>query len=186
MGHSNFEGGRVSERRAPGTSLFSPLLWLLSLAGSAIICGCGPTEMPEVKLDVLNYPTGAEVNPCSKKERCLITFVTPWCPSCQAATEFIQAARKKINNGTNVGMMVIVGQDERASILGHARKIDGLVFLDYDNKFSAAVRVGSVPHWWVIDKSRKIQSSGAGLPTTEDRKVVDYFLDSQFGLKDYL
>lgn len=160
----------------------------LSAAAAVLVlaAACSPGEMPELKLESYNKAAGQSETPCDGKKRCLVAYLTPWCPSCQAATPFIKAARRKLENKSDVGLMVVVGWDQRSAILDHAAKLDGQVFIDEDNTFQSAMRFSSVPHWWVIDEKRKITASGSGLPTSDDVKIVDYYIDETYGMKDFL
>ena len=177
---------RRENDRERNRSVHFCLIAMLAAVLGGMLTGCSPGEIPEVKLESFNRPQTQTNTPCSGKERCLIAFLTPWCPSCKGSTGFIQALRKKLEYKNKVGLMVIIGQDQRAAIVAFGKQLPGQVFIDDENKFTASVRFSSVPHWWVIDKERKIKESGSGFPGSSDAKVVDYFIEDEYGMKDFL
>ncbi len=148
--------------------------------------GCKAGDLPDIKLESINKPENQTNTPCLNKELCLVAYLTPWCPSCKASVDYVQALRKKLENRPKVGLMVIIGQDGRPAILSFSKQLRGQVFVDDENKFTQAARFSSVPHWWIIDKERKIKNSGAGFPGSSDDKVVDYFIEEEYGMKELL
>lgn len=107
----------------------------------------------------VNLPKGKNISQndsCDGKERCIVYFMAPWCPTCQGAVPFINDMRARVNRTSKVGMKIVVGSDALPSLESFAQKLDGPVYYDADGEFAYAMSVSSIPAILVLDDNRKI------------------------------
>ncbi len=101
-------------------------------------------------------------DPCEAKRRCLVAYVTPWCPACHGSVGFINQVATRVSSRDDVGFKVIVGGDSAQRCSQFARKFSGATFLDPDSHYQRAAGFSGVPHWLVLDEKRKIVSEFSG------------------------
>jgi len=49
--------------------------------------------------------------PCEGAERCIVAYVTPWCPACRQSAGVIHAMQERYEDRDDVRVAVVVGQD---------------------------------------------------------------------------
>jgi thiol-disulfide isomerase/thioredoxin len=125
---------------------------------------------------------------CESKERCIIYYMTPWCPSCQAAVPFVNDLKNRVDRTTKVGLKIVIGSDDLSTIESFATKISGPVYYDPDSSFGQALNLSGVPAILVADQNKKIIKrdfpaylSGGG----NSDENFDYFNKNYLGLEDY-
>ncbi len=116
-----------------------------------VIFGYG--KLPDVKLKALNTYAS---DPCKNKERCVIAYLAPWCPSCVASQEFLVKAKSKLLKNNKLGMKIIIGMADEASSMKMSSGFDNQVYLDSKSEFSREVGISSVPTVLIIDDKNKI------------------------------
>lgn len=99
---------------------------------------------------------------CLGKHRCVLVYVTPWCPACSATVPAIEKIRERWAHSPVYGLSVIIGNDESEKIEATAAKIGEGTFVDKDDSVHGKFQIQGVPHWLVIDKDRKILKSFSG------------------------
>jgi thiol-disulfide isomerase/thioredoxin len=174
------------EEANPGSTNFAmrlAVLLLVILAGIFISWFLGkPAFMPQVKLPSTGEAYGILSDPCTGKKRCLIIYVATWCPACHASIPFIQGLQKDLENNPEVGFKIIVGGGAgEEQLYGMARQIQGNVFLDSQGQFHRRVRIGSVPHWWLIDDQGQILRNFSGAFGSYSPELRDMFFQKELG-----
>lgn len=100
-------------------------------------------------------------DPCAAKSKCLVVLVTPWCPSCHRSLGVFQAWYKQLKNSSQAGMKIIVGNGRTERMKAMALKIGEGAYIDTKNQIMTTLRVRSVPHFFILDRSGKIEKMGA-------------------------
>ncbi|MBP9838947.1 MAG: redoxin family protein [Proteobacteria bacterium] len=158
-------------------------LFVFGLAMYPVIFGYG--KLPEVKLKALNSYAS---DPCINKERCVIAYLAPWCPSCVASQGFLVKAKNKLLKNNKLGMKIIIGMADEASSMKMASGFDNQVFLDTQSEFSRAVGITSVPTVLIIDDKQTIVDKD--LPAhlggnMSEEELIDVWLTQNLKLAKY-
>ncbi len=127
-------------------------------------------------------------DPCWKKERCIIVYLAPWCPSCTAAKSFLIKAREKIVQNKKVGIKLIIGSAEESSLLKMAASFGNQVYLDTKSEFSQAVGIRGVPSLLITDINGKIidrDLSAHLVGNMPEDELIDFWLQNTLGLGKY-
>lgn len=121
---------------------------------------------------------------CIGKQRCLIVFLTPWCPACKASVGFVKSVGRFVRTNSSLGMQIVVGNDTEQKLRAMAGELGEFTYLDIDGTVDRALRGGGVPRWGVIDANRKIINLGSGLPAGNDEHHPHFqaFLRDELGL----
>lgn len=169
------------------------LNYFLGLVGIVIVAGFfiyprifGYGQIPEVFLKPF---VKSELDPCLKKERCIIVYLAPWCPSCTASQPFLIRAKEKIAYNKKVGIKFIIGMDEEPSLLKMASSFGNQAYLDSKSEFSQAVGIRGVPSLLITNINGKIIDRG--LPAhiagnMPEDQLIDFWLRDTLGLGRYL
>lgn len=125
-------------------------------------------------------------DPCVRVEKCLGVYLTPWCPHCQKSGPLVDELRQRAaRSGGRVGVKVIVGRDERATLESYAQHLGAPVFFDDDGRFYRQVG-GGVPAWLSWDASGHILEKMHGRPTGAPTPALADHVSQQLGLSDVL
>jgi len=115
------------------------------------------------------YPRGLaapfdpkEPDPCVTKKKCLIVYVTPWCPACNSSEALIKRIRDDFKNSPEYGMMIVIGVASQPELAGKALDLGENTFLDTENKFRKAAKIYAYPTWMVVDQNYNILSRMTG------------------------
>lgn len=132
------------------------------------------------------YPAGGSHSElCPGKAQCVIVFIAPWCPVCEASIPFIAALNNSLKINPGIGLEVIIGNDELESIITSAKKVGGSVRLDVNDEFLMAASITSFPTWLLVDRHRRVLTRfSGGAPTGGDfsHKQLQEFLKRNFGV----
>ena len=135
---------------------------LVALGVVAVVWWMRPRRVPWVPLvAAASYETPADV--CAGKARCVTVYVAPWCHVCHEVMGLIRGMQARFAGSTLVGVRVVVGADDRASLEAMAKEIGGASFVDLDGSAWRASGTHAVPHWLVVDEDGKVlrEMSGA-------------------------
>lgn len=117
--------------------------------------------------------------PCAGSDRCIVAYVTPWCPACRQSGDVIHAIQERYEDRDDVRVVVVVGQDAKSKLEKMAESYGEDGWLDPDGKVWDALSPRVVPTWYVLDGHGKVIEKVAGthLPFTVHLKklgMVDY------------
>jgi hypothetical protein len=135
------------------------------LVGIARICGWGPFARDHAEglasARVSALTSAAEAgDPCAGARRCVIVYLTPWCPACKQAKPLIKQLRSRLESGTR--MKVVIGQGERSRAREMAVEIGGAVFFDPEGDYYRAMKGTGVPYWITVDARQRVLARMAG------------------------
>ncbi len=149
-----------------------------------MLCSCKSEIAPDVQLDANGGVTEKVEDSCASRSRCIIVYMAPWCPVCHASLPFVKDLRESLRANKDVGFKIIVGDDDKRRTEEMADEIEGLVFLDPDQRFKTALGVYAVPTWIVLDRERRVlKRRSEGAPIGGDRESrIDMFLTQRLGL----
>lgn len=97
-------------------------------------------------------------DPCYQKEKCVIVYVTPWCPACESSIETIKEMDRLWNapdSKRKYGLKVFVGQDELQKCQEKVTSIGNFARVDERDQFYKFHRVSVFPMWLVFDAKGK-------------------------------
>ncbi len=144
----------------------------------------GNQQLPRVRLE--SFPSGqASEEPCPGKERCIVVYLAPWCPICEASQPFVQALGKYLETNPHLGLSVTIGNDSVEAISASAKKVGGNIRLDPNDEFSHAASISSFPTWLVLDRDQNVLSrfsGGAPRGVTFSNSQISEFLSSKLAL----
>ena len=119
-------------------------------------------------------------HPCINRSRCLVLYLSPWCPSCKNTKQFVPYVRQAIAQSNETGFVVVVGKAWGNFNGGYemARDIGGQVYIDADSHYWQEVRreVNAVPAWLVIDGDGSVSETDTGSPGRHDVQTANTFL----------
>jgi len=131
-------------------------------------------------------PNGSYINdPCFVKKKCLVFYLAPWCPHCEGSISFLNGLFQRVQRKSDLGMLIVVGMDEKQNLIQMANRLDSTVVLDEDRKFDREANVRGVPAGWLIDQNRnildKIPASMSGGTGEEDlyKYYFEHYVDVQ-------
>lgn len=132
---------------------------------------------------------GYQADPCDQKQRCVVVYVTPWCPACKSAIGFLNGLHDRLKSSPKVGMKVIVGGDELTRLRAMASSFNAATFLDSEDKFSSKTRINGVPTVWVIDGNSNILRRalpGAVSGGSSKDQLYSYYIDKYLKIGEFL
>jgi thiol-disulfide isomerase/thioredoxin len=97
-------------------------------------------------------------DPCFKKEKCVVVYLAPWCPACNASVETLKEMNRLWNANDSKytrGIKVLVGQDTMVKCQEKADSIGTFAQIDSDDKFSKLYGISGYPTWFVFDANGK-------------------------------
>jgi hypothetical protein len=106
-----------------------------------------PVEVSHIELATLEPGKSHKV--CEGRNKCLVVFMTPWCPECIdhiSSLKEIYAATKPTDKA---GFVVVIGWDTKEAIEAMASSIPFPVLLDSKGEFYQVANVTSVPAWYI-------------------------------------
>lgn len=133
----------------------------LVLIGGLYVFGFFPKG--NISSSELARATGS-IDRCQFKERCMLVYMTPWCPACKATLPFVQALHRYSMSRNDLGVQLYVGGDSSENINSMIARSGLPAVADLSRKAGMQIPGRSVPRWAVIDKEGDIVSNGAGLP----------------------
>jgi thiol-disulfide isomerase/thioredoxin len=122
---------------------------------------------------------GEGADPCAFKQRCLIAYVSPWCPACRQAHGLITELREHFEASTTVGVKVVVGLDTPDGARAGAKSFEGPTFVDLQNRLYDKVGFSSVPSFAVVDAQGRVVQTQAGFIPDVDTQVHQLGLDGR-------
>ena len=163
-----------------GRKLASAIVFVTALTG------CSQSVLPPFSLRTVDNTEQRSADTCAGKEHCVIAYFAPWCPICHRSTPFIRELRKQLDLAPTVGLNVIVGNDKLVSCEEFATEIGGRVYLDSRDEFDKIASFSSVPHFWVLDRERKVLEdfSWTGSHDDDVPGAVRAFIEQKLGLGD--
>lgn len=140
---------------------------VLLIVATFLLYRPAPAIIPKVTLE--SYPEGISLaEPCpgpalsTQKERCIVVYMAPWCPVCEASIPFLQALVKHLAGDTSTGLAITLGNDELENLIASAKKIGSSVRLDVNDEFLQAAAVSSFPTWILLDKEQRVLNRFSG------------------------
>jgi len=145
---------------AIGTTIFLAVLYVLIRGPTP------PKPLPATIVNAVAGPAQSLADACRGSQRCLIGYITPWCPGCRGSLTFIRQAREYLPTlGHRSSMQIIVGDGPSDQLHSLAEEVGGHVFIDEDGSISRALRVGGVPAWFLVNQDGAIiDRASAGGP----------------------
>jgi hypothetical protein len=121
-------------------------------------------------------------HPCLNRSRCLVLYLSPWCPSCKNTKNFVPYIRQAMDNNSDTGFVVVVGKAWGNFTGGHemARDIGGKVYIDAESQYWQQLRreVNAIPAWLVIEGNGDVSDTKTGSPPRHDVQTAKTFLAS--------
>ena len=71
----------------------------------------GPSDAPIAAAKSPAFRELVTSTSCEGKEKCLIVYVTPWCPACEQMSPYLLKIQEKSKNDPELGIKMIVGQE---------------------------------------------------------------------------
>jgi len=142
-----------------------------------------PKPLPAVVASAIGGPSQTLAAACSGYQRCLITYITPWCPGCRSSVPFIRNARAFLQTlGQQSVLQVIVGDGADAQLQALASEVGGLVFIDDKQQLNRALNVRSVPAWFLVNEQGMIidRASAGGANGPPIQELMAYFISHLF------
>ena len=119
-------------------------------------------------------------HPCKNRTRCLVVYLSPWCPSCRNSKHFVPYVREAIAHHSDTGFVVVVGKAWGDFNGGYemARDIGGQVYIDAESRYWNELRpeVNAIPAWLVIDGDGHVDEQHTGSPGRHDVQTANTFL----------
>ncbi|MCC6954335.1 MAG: hypothetical protein IT290_09475 [Deltaproteobacteria bacterium] len=149
---------------------------------------CTGGVMPKFSLRTIEDTERRANDTCEGKDRCVILYVAPWCPICHRNVAFFRELRRQLDGAPRVGVNYIVGNDRLMACEEFATEIGGKVFLDSRDEFEKISSFSSVPHFWVIDRERKILEdfSWTGSHDSDVNGAVRSFIEKDLELGEFV
>lgn len=127
-------------------------------------------SVPDVSLPTL---AGGSASPADcEGKKCVVVYVAPWCPHCQAATNDILEMRSLLKP-RGIGVHVIVGMDDDDKVASYAEKFGPDTMLDPQK---TAPTGNGVPNFSVIDDGGGVSLRRAGAPEGQGGRVLAEYL----------
>ena len=145
--------------------LVGTLIWLNSNEPSTPI---DTYNLPANQLSVFRQVNNtSNEHPCLNRSRCLVLYLSPWCPSCRQTKHFVPFVREAIAQ-KDAGLVVVVGKAWGNFNGGYqmARDIGGQVFVDDKSEYWREIRknVRAIPAWLVIGSNGEVRKTRTGSP----------------------
>lgn len=122
----------------------------------------------------------ASDHPCLNRNKCLVLYLSPWCPSCNRTKNFVSYVREVIDTNEDTGFVVIVGKAWGGFKGGYemARDIGGQVYIDADSHYWQQIRseVNAIPAWLVFESDGDVSDTETGSPRRHDVTSAKTFL----------
>lgn len=138
------------------------LVLRIALILLAILGGCR-TSLPKDKLESrFNLE-----DPCLQKQRCVVVYLTPWCPHCRTLKPVVVELHRIIQEQVPlVGFKVVVGKDSQKSLKDFAAAFGSSIDVHFDPSGAFFRNAGGsgVPAWFVWDDQGVLVKSMAGRP----------------------
>lgn len=171
---------RLNIQNHLGTIRLSSLL----LVALFLISGCSQSVLPRFALGTLDNPHEKIWDSCNGKSRCVVAYFAPWCPICHKSVPFFKELRRQLAHAPQVGLVYVVGYDRSDACEDFAAEIGSPVYLDPRREFDTFASFSSVPHFWVLDKDRKVINdfSWTGSRDGKISQAVEYFIENDLEL----
>lgn len=141
-------------------------LFLIGLLVFAVLqlTGLAPKQIPQVNLPIYaqNGPAGIQPvgGPCPQ-EKCLIAFLTPWCPKCRESVGSITQLSKTLS-ANGVPVSIVIGDDSKDAVLKFAASFSVPVLLDIQNGLFSQVPLPGTPYLAVTNEAGVIINDLSG------------------------
>ena len=143
---------------------------------AAAIGFCGYKVVRHARHAPISRKFEREGDPCYGKEKCIVVYVAPWCPACEASADTIREMSRRWNGSnrdSNRGIKVMVGADSVAKCRQKAAAFGTFAMVDENGDFARQHSVNSYPSWIVFDRNgveeRRI---GASFPVPDQSDEV--------------
>ncbi len=106
-------------------------------------------------------------DPCLQKKRCVVVYMTPWCPHCGTLKPVVVTLHKLIQeHAPLVGFKVVVGKDSEQALKHFASPLGSEIDVHYDPSGSFFRNAGGsgVPAWFIWDDQGVLVKALAGRP----------------------
>ncbi len=145
----------------------SRAFWIIVLVGAYLGGKAMLRDSIHATTPPLQRPAGEARDPCAQKRKCVVYYMAPWCPVCEATLPTALAISKIWTDAPVAsvnGLRILVGNDKPAKSEALAKKIGWLASTDAGDKFSRQYQVTSFPTWIVFDaKGLEVLRVSAGI-----------------------
>ncbi len=97
---------------------------------------------------------------CETEERCLVVYLSPWCPYCKAQVGSLNRLIKKARSVENLGIKIVVGAERRqgGNELMAFNFPPNSVIIDSDRKLASMLRIRAFPTYSLESPESTIQT----------------------------
>ncbi len=119
-------------------------------------------------------------HPCFNQPRCLVLYLSPWCPSCKNTKRFVPYVHDAIATRKDTGFVVVVGKAWGNFKGGYdmARDIGGPIYIDEESHYWREIRseVNAIPAWLVFESDGDVSETDTGSPRSHNLASAKSFL----------
>jgi len=119
-------------------------------------------------------------HPCINRSRCLVLYLSPWCPSCKNTRKFVPFVQQAISSNDDTGFIVVVGSAWGNFKGGYnmARDIGGQIYIDEESNYWQEIRseVNAIPAWLVFESDGDVSETETGSPRSHNLASAKSFL----------
>jgi thiol-disulfide isomerase/thioredoxin len=102
----------------------------------------------------------APADPCEGKERCVVAYLAPWCPTCKHALPHFLEVRDKWKGNATRGIKFVIGADSFEKDKDLALKIGENAYVDSGDGYRDQMRVRHYPTVWVMSGNKVLAVDG--------------------------
>ncbi|MFN0063144.1 MAG: TlpA family protein disulfide reductase [Myxococcaceae bacterium] len=156
--------------------------WQWVVAGVLGILGVmwlAKPDVAEASNLVLAASSQGEADPCNETPRCLVVYLSPWCPTCQKAGPLLKELRSRFHQSPKLGVKAVVGLDQASRLETYASNLGSPTFVDGDDAFYKSAGLSGVPGFLVLDPKGRVLERFSGLYPDVDSQLQKLKLDPE-------